>query len=278
MSPEEPGDGRASFECGSDAMSSRVRVAVQRGRSPPVACAPCQTCLVGRDVPRTANPHRTTAAAGRQTDDAAHGPSEVRARRPSDTLRAPFGETTEARWTARQNLTMTRRLYRRGGNDRPADMWSPDWTPLWRPTGEVPTLPVLSPFVGMRPTCPMYGVRCDGRKVLRRRLPAAQGRKYWSNRRGPITRPAAASPPHAAYRRRFAVPRLATGWLAGRMEGHRDGGRGCSRKGKPRRATSLTRWQRRLRATDAPTEQGLEDGRSRKTGCNLQRQEGNGRR
>lgn len=86
-------------------------------------------------------------------------------RRPSDTLRAPFGETTEARWTARQHLTMTRRLYRRGGNDRPADMWSPDWTPLWRPTGEVPTLPVLFPFVGMRPTCPMYGVRCGDRKV-----------------------------------------------------------------------------------------------------------------
>lgn len=33
-----------------------------------------------------------------------------------------------------------------------------------------------------------------------------------------------------------------------------------------------------LEATDAPTEQGLEDGRSRETGCNLQRQEGNGRR
>lgn len=113
---------------------------------------------------------------------------------------------------------------------------------------------------------------------LRRRLPATAARKHWSNRHGPITRPAAASPPHAAYRRRCAVPRLATGWLAGRMEGHRDGGRGCSREGKPRRATSLTRRQRRLRATDAPTEQGLEDGRSRKTGCNLQRQEGNGRR
>lgn len=44
--------------------------------------------------------------------------------------------------------------------------WSPNWTPLRRPTGEVPTLPVLDALTGERPTCPMYGVRCGGRKVL----------------------------------------------------------------------------------------------------------------
>jgi len=108
---------------------------------------------------------------------------------------------------------------------------------------------------------------------LRRRLPAAQGRKYWSNRHGPITRPAAASPPHAAYRRRFAVPRLATGWLAGRMEGHRDGGRGCSREGKPRRATGLTRWQRRWRQRTLPRSKALKTAGPARRGatCNVKR-------
>lgn len=56
---------------------------------------------------------------------------------------------------------------------------------------------------------------------LRRRLPAPHGRTNRSTRHGPITRPAAASPPRAAYRRWFVVPRLATGWLAGRMEGQK---------------------------------------------------------
>jgi hypothetical protein len=105
--------------------------------------APGPTCLVRRDVTRTANPRVTTVVAGRHPRRCAGPLGGPERTGPATRCKLPSGRPPEARRTAWQVWTMTRRLHRNGGIRPSGRCAVPHRAPLRRPGGEVPTLPVL---------------------------------------------------------------------------------------------------------------------------------------
>lgn len=180
--------------------------------------APGPTCLVRRDVTRTANPQVAAVVAGRHPPTVRRVPRRPDLRRPSDALQAPLGEAAggPAYSVAGADDDTTSASARRQPTVRP--MCGP---PPGAHRGGLAGRSRLSRSSATRPIRPMYGARCGGREAPCRRLPAPAGGKYRSTRRGPRTRPAAATPSQVAYRRQLADPWRATGWSARRSKGHK---------------------------------------------------------